>query len=106
MSIVRLRNGAFGCITNDAIVELQCNDYRETVAGVCYHLWSVGAPQNFMASDVHDITNYCLLLPKLIRTGLPVAGCEPLFTVIDSEWRDIHSDKTMNFPKYPDAEYL
>jgi hypothetical protein len=52
--------------------------------------------------DVSDktITSFCLLLPRLVVTGLPVAEEHAEHTVVDSKWREIQPDKTMAVPKH------
>ena len=77
MLILRLVNGTYGCvICGNKFVELRCGEFKGKLAGSCYHEWDVSWQEDkeytitTVNISVNIISNYCLLLPKLVKTGL------------------------------------
>jgi len=111
LSILRLIDQRFCCVLqNNFIVMLHCMEFKEQIAGACYHLWQIDGdlddePSQQQLTNKEDIEHYCILLPKLSIQGLPGRNDEPIFTLIDSEWKEIQRDKTIAIPKIVGANY-
>jgi len=110
LSIIRLIDQRFCCVLRDnSTVMFHCTEYKETIAGACYHLWrldmDVDDEQRHHLTNREEIEHYCILLPKLSINGLPGRNDEPIFTLIDSEWKEIQQDKTIETPKIGGADY-
>jgi hypothetical protein len=111
LSVLQFDTGEFGCVMKGGkIMPLSCKEHVGEFFGCHYHRWEMDDGE-FLADpsqdestlmDVSDktITSFCLLLPRLVVTGLPVAEEHAEYTVVDSKWREIQPDKTMAVPKH------
>lgn len=108
LSIVRLNNQKFCCVMrNNSVVWLHCTEFKEQIAGAYYHLWQINGdddPQQ-QITTIEQVTHYCILLPKLSMHGLPGRNDEPIFTLIESEWKEIQRDKSIDLPRIVGANY-
>ena len=108
LSLVRLNNQKFCCVLrNNSVVWLHCTEFKEQIAGACYHLWEIDVddvPQQ-QITTIEQVTHYCILLPKLSMHGLPGRDDEPSFTLIESEWKEIQRDKSIDLPRIVGAYY-
>ena len=100
MSILQLDSGEFCCaITGGTYVSLTCEDYEGETMCCHYHKWSMDDDDYIDESDMQyqhlpdlserKIERCCLLLPKLVPSGLPSNENNPVYTVIDSEWMEL-----------------
>lgn len=106
LSVVRLICGRFYCVCRkDIAVEVKCTEYLETICGASYHKWTVLEQAEHAHAKVESkyIQNYCVMLPKLTKTG--VASEFPIYTLIDSEWNDIQKDGSICLPRIEGATY-
>jgi hypothetical protein len=89
-------------VTTERYIEMICGNYIGTIGGAHYHHWSLtnSQPKSMLARN--KVAKYCLLLPKLTTTGLPLASDDPVFTAIDSDWNDIQPTKVMQKPNILD----
>jgi hypothetical protein len=110
LSVVHLQDGRFVCLLRDraSVAILTCGDYIENRGGAFYHNWSIGQKLQLTKTDeaaLSEVLGYCLLLPKMTVTGMPSSENMPIFTLVESEWMDIHSDSSLSVPKIPDVTY-
>jgi len=85
--------------------------FKGQTAGASYHVWAIAnevleehqTPIKIMHLD--QIAFYCLLLPKLLWSGMPGIQDEPIFMLVDSNWNDIQPDTSIQLPRFPEAEY-
>ena len=113
LSVVRLVTEGFCCILkNEGLVRIQCKKLKDGCFGAAYHTWQLipcdGAERH--VTDIDDVVNFCILLPKLSQRGMPNKQPgdpveEAIYTLIDSEWNAIDSDGNIVLPKLDGATY-
>lgn len=106
LSVVRLICGRFFCVCKkDITVEVKHTEYLESICGASYHKWTVleHTVNTYAKVERNNIQNYCVLLPKLTKTGL--ASEFQVYTLIDSEWNDIQKDGSIRLPCVEGAAY-
>lgn len=105
LSVVKIDTGEFGCVIRGGkMVELSCGDHVKEILGSHYFHWECD-DQDFVHDRVihlsdKKITNFCLMLPRLLNTGLPGPDADPAYTVVDSEWMQIQHNKEFALPKF------
>ena len=103
ISLVRFTDGTFASILCDNTAALLvCSDYIDTCLGASYHNWILSLE---VVAPSKPVINYCLLLPKMMPTGVPSNVNDASFTLIESEWMDMQLDKRMALPKFIGASY-
>jgi hypothetical protein len=108
LSVVRLICGRFFCVCKKGItVEVKCTEFLESICGASYHNWTLSVENTtvhtYASVERKNISNYCVLLPKLTPTG--VASGFQVFTLIDSEWKEIQKDGSICLPRIEGANY-
>lgn len=102
LSIVRLQDSTFACVVQRKyFVPIRCSDMHEIDAGACYFYWCLVIPSETEALRIYDnesITNYCMLLPKMLSTGMPSSNHDPVYTLVESEWKVLNASKEIIFP--------
>ena len=65
--------------------------------------------RNITNASLKDTNIFCILLPKLNESGLPLTSDnsdEPAcYTLIDSYWHTMQLDNSITFPKFSGASY-
>ena len=110
ISMVVLNDHRFCCVLrNNYTVPFQCMEFQEEIAGASYHLWQINEDElestDHQISNTEELTQYCILLPKLSCHGMPDLNDDPIFTLIESEWNEIQHDGTISLPKIAGATY-
>jgi hypothetical protein len=107
ISALRLLTGNFVCmLQNGKQCTLTPNKFIKTLIGLSYFDWNISDNESILIQHHKDIQNYCLLLPKINKHGLPTWEMAPIYTVIDSEWRQLDiGKKYMQKPKIQNASY-
>jgi len=80
-------------------VGLDCKRIGKAICKIFY-----SDNQNRITST-EELTHYCILLPKLSMHGMPDINDDPIFTLIDSEWKEIQPDATILLPKIAGSHY-
>lgn len=109
MSVVRLHDGAFGCMVSDGMmVQLTCGVHVSDINGCTYHRWELPFNKSVVMEDAspNGIAHYCLILPQLQATGLPPPHSDALYTTITSEWLEIGPDKGFRDPTFTSEDKL
>ncbi len=74
---------------------------HEVDAGACYFYWCLVVPlgtEELRIYDNESITNYCMLLPKMLSAGMPSSNHDPIYTLVESEWKVLNASKEIIFP--------
>ena len=108
LSVVRLICGRFFCVCKKGItVEVKRTEFLESICEASYHNWTLSVENTtvhtYASVERKNISNYCVLLPKLTPTG--VASGFQVFTLIDSEWKEIQKDGSICLPRIEGANY-
>jgi hypothetical protein len=103
MSVVQLVDGRFGCITRRTKTFVQLNPMDETklfLGGSWYCNWSSSMQDVQLHDiDISNIIHYCLLLPQLTATGMPMPLEDDIkYTLITSEWMERNDTGTFTLP--------
>jgi len=129
LSVLKLRTGRFVCVIQKTTlvqiiphIRVHREDEDDSSPSCNFFCWKLSEDlQNMLSDSEMDITNFCMLLPKLDGLGKPTLyaqdddehdGCQVnLYTVIDSDWNVLHyrhhdSDPwTMHLPTIHGANY-
>jgi hypothetical protein len=118
LSVLRLRTGEFVCVVqNTTIMQILPAIQGDIAAGVDEHdscsnffCWTLSEGSLRMVSSIKaEISNFCILLPKLDHFGTPDREqIHVQYTVIDSEWNVLHHKNSrwiMCAPRFPGARY-
>jgi hypothetical protein len=99
MSIIQLENGYYLiAMTKNTYVHITCTEYFGNISGCHYHYWQIVENNIWETESPLNITCCCLLLPRMKSTGQPTASDEPIYTVIDSDWKNIQANKSFGNP--------
>ena len=97
LSVIGLENGDMGCaVSMGDMCRLTRTDFEYEKNGHFYHRWELNE-YDLQQYKEEDIVNYCLLLPALGPDGFE--DNQTVYTMIDSEWRDIDANGELVSPK-------
>jgi hypothetical protein len=94
VSVVQLNSETFGVVfgidcCRYTMVHISFNTYDHRKLRMCYFKITLDDKNLIQNVTVEDFSRYCILLPELIRSGIPIAGHESLYTMIDWKWKKI-----------------
>jgi hypothetical protein len=100
VSVVQLNSGTFGVVFGIdcgryTMVPISFNTYVHRKLGMCYFKVTLDDKNLIHNVTKEDFSRYYILLPELIRSGIPIAGHESLYTMIDWKWKKIDNDGNM-----------
>jgi hypothetical protein len=101
ISMLKLNNGKFYIGLRDGcLLEIILVIPGTFIHGSCYHEWIItNAPVHYVSLAQQQVSDICLLLPKLNLDGIATRDSEPIYTAVNAEWADIQSDGTFALPK-------
>jgi hypothetical protein len=129
LSVLKLRTGRFVCVIQKMTlvqviphIRIHREDEDDSNPSCNFFCWKLSEDlHNTSSNSEMDITNYCMLLPKLDGLGKPTLYAQDdgehdecqvnLYTVIDSDWNVLHHRQhdddpwTMHLPTIHGANY-